>query len=277
MHDRRGFGGTLAVLALFVGLSWSPATRADGKTSSSVAPTKACGAFDHEHAAWTALLGRHVQNGSVDYAGIKRVAQGELDAYLRTLAAVDRACHDTWSRQQKLAYWINAYNAYTVRLILDHYPLGSIRSIGLMPGAAFRETFIPSERLRGRTLALNDIEHEILRKELQEPRIHFAIVCASKSCPTLRPEAYRASELERQLDGAARAFVGDASKNRFDASTRTLWLSSIFTWFHEDFERSAGSIKAFVVRYSDKSIADAVTKEGVEVKFLDYDWSLNGT
>ena len=146
-----------------------------------------------------------------------------------------------------------------------------------MPGAAFRERFIPLQSLRGQVLSLNDIEHEILRKELGEPRIHFAIVCASKSCPELRSEAYRAKTLDEQLTQAARSFISDPSKNRFDAAARTLRLSPIFDWFRADFERSSASLPAFVARYAEPAVATALSSGGeVRIEFLDYDWSLNG-
>lgn len=240
-----------------------------------------CALFDHEHAAWTALLQRYVRDGNVDYAGWKRAGASGLAAYLGSLASVCGGHYDTWTRDQKLAFWLNAYNAYTVKLVLDHYPLASIRDIGLLPGAAFREEFIPAPAPFGTRLSLNFVEHRILRTELGEPRIHFAIVCASKSCPALRSEAYRASVLERQLDDATRAFVRDPRKNRYDAVSRTLYLSSIFDWFDDDFERAAGSVPAFVARYADEPVASAIRagserSERVRVKFLDYDWSLNG-
>lgn len=264
-----------------------------------------CALFDHSHAAWTNLLGRYVRDGFVDYAGLKKDGQADLGAYLRSLESVCRGHYDTWTRERKLAYWINAYNAYTVRLILNHYPLASIRKIGLLPGAAFREDFIPLTGLRGKTLSLNDIEQEILRKDFSEPRIHFAIVCASKSCPTLRSEAYRAADLDRQLDEAARGFIRDSSKNRFDAASHKLYLSSIFKWFREDFERAdslrelvgvrgaseprsgaraprdqstraAKTLHEFVARYADEPTARAIRSGSVSIEFLDYDWSLNG-
>ena len=234
------------------------------------------GDFDHEHGAWTSILGRYVRAGSVDYAGLARAGRSELSAYLHSLESVRREPFDSWTREQKLAFWINAYNAYTVELILDHYPLESIRSIGLLPGAAFRARFIPLGELRGGTLALNDIEHEILRREFREPRIHFAIVCASKSCPVLRSEAYRANDLDRQLDDAARAFLRDASRNRFDPAGRTLYLSAIFDWFREDFEANARSLPEFVARYADDATTAQIAAGGAKVEFLDYDWSLNG-
>jgi hypothetical protein len=194
-----------------------------------------------------------------------------LDDYLRELVRVSKEEFAGFSREQKLAFWIDAYNAYTVRLILDHYPVSSIRSIGLLPGAAFRSAFIP---LLGEKLTLNEIEDRLRR--MDEPRIHFAIVCASKSCPELRTEAYRADALDRQLDAAARGFLRDPGKNRWDAASRTLALSSIFKWFRGDFERSGASLLGYVARYLDPAIRIAVESGPVRIEFLDYDWSLNG-
>jgi hypothetical protein len=235
-----------------------------------------CPTFDHDHATWTEVLKGHVRNGVVDYAGLRRGGEPALTRYLASLESVCLDDYRTWSRPRKLAFWMNAYNAYTVRLVLDHHPLESIRSIGLLPGAAFREDFIPLERLRGDAMSLDDIEHEVLRKEFSEPRIHFALVCASKSCPPLRSRAYRSAVLDRQLDDAARDFIRDPTRNRFDAANRKFSLSSIFDWFDEDFERAAGSVEAFVAGYMDEPTARAIRAGGVRVEFLDYDWSLNG-
>jgi len=236
-----------------------------------------CVSFDQEHTEWSRLLGAYVHDGSVDYAGLARRDLPVLDRYLRSLESVCSRHYETWTREQKLAFWINAYNAYTVQLILNHAPLESIRSIGFLPGAAFRESFIPLQSLRGEVLSLSDIEHEILRKEFREPRIHFAIVCASKSCPALRSQAYRASMLDSQLSEAARAFVSDSSKNHFDAASRTLHLSPIFGWFREDFERAPQTLTAFVARYAEPGTAAALSSAAsVRIEFLDYDWSLNG-
>ncbi len=235
------------------------------------------GAFDHDHAAWTALLGRFVHDGLVDYAGLEQGGEADLAAYLRALESVRRTDYESWTREQKLAFWINAYNAHMVRLILDHYPLKSVQDIGILPGAAFRTRSIAMPGLRPGKLSLDDIEHRILRQEFSEPRIHSAIVCASKGCPALRSEAYRAGDLDRQLDEAVRAYIGDGTRNRFDAASNTLYLSSIFKWFREDFERAAGSLPAFVARYAGEPLATALRSGNVRIDFLDYDWSLNGT
>jgi len=235
-----------------------------------------CAAFDHEHRVWTRLLEQYVKAGRVDYGGLRREARPALSAYLDVLSAVSRTCYAGWTREQRLAFWINSYNAYAVQLVLEHYPVRSIRAIGWLPGSAFRTKFIPMKDLAGGELSLDDVEHEHLRKEFGEPRIHFAIVCASVSCPPLRSEAYRAADLERQLDDQARRFLADPTKNRFDRKSRTLHLSPIFKWFREDFEQAAGSLPAFVARYVDPATAAVVKEPGLPIEFLDYDWSLNG-
>jgi hypothetical protein len=260
--------GRLVALALLVFIAAPRALAVDARSSAERS-------FDHDHTTWTHLLQRFVRDGLVDYRGMKAEGAVELDAYLRQLASVTAGQYATWASEERLAFWINAYNAYTVRLVLDHYPLRSIRSIGLLPGAAFRKDFIPMEALRGRKLSLDDVEHQILRRELDEPRIHFAIVCASRSCPALRDEAYRARDLDVQLEDAARRFVRDPSRNGFDAATRTFHASSIFKWFRGDFERLAGSLASFLARYADETAAAALRAGGIRIEFLDYDWSLN--
>ncbi|TMB47614.1 MAG: DUF547 domain-containing protein, partial [Deltaproteobacteria bacterium] len=146
------------------------------------------------------MLEQYVKAGRVDYGGLRREARPALSAYLDVLSAVSRTCYAAWTREQRLAFWINSYNAYAVQLVLEHYSVRSIRAIGWWPGSAFRTKFIPMKDLAGSDLSLDDVEHEHLRKEFGEPRVHFAIVCASVSCPPLRSEAYRAADLDRQLD-----------------------------------------------------------------------------
>ncbi|HJZ87255.1 MAG TPA: DUF547 domain-containing protein [Polyangia bacterium] len=229
-----------------------------------------CPGFDHGHGALGALLARYVASGQVDYAAWKRAGEGELSAYLRGLEAIRPDCYAQFSQKEQLAFWVNSYNAYTIKLMLEHYPVKSIRSIGLLPLAAFRKTFIPLRALGERDLSLDDIENQVLRKQFHEPRIHFAINCASKSCPALSEKPYRAAELEAQLDLAARTFLHDRSKNRYDPAARTLYLSSIFKWFADDFVKAAGSVQTFVARWLEG--AGAAQK----IEYLDYDWSLNG-
>ncbi len=233
-------------------------------------------AFDHAHTAWDRLLQRYVRGGEVHYRNWKETGRSELAAYLAQLEAVSSEAYTSWSESEKLAFWINAYNAYTVQLVLDSWPLKSIRDLGLLPGAPFRRRFIPLQRLRGAELSLNDIEHEILRKEFREPRIHFAIVCASKSCPELRSEAYRGRDLYHQLDEAARRFLSDPRKNRFAPSQGKVYLSRIFQWFQDDFVAASPTVLAYVAKYAAPEMQEFLRSGRAEVEYLDYDWSING-
>ncbi|HEY0095029.1 MAG TPA: DUF547 domain-containing protein, partial [Archangium sp.] len=218
-----------------------------------------------------------VHDGEVDYAGLQARAQPELTAYLRSLEAPGPEDYAGFTREQRLAFWVNVYNAYTVRLILDHYPLKSIRRIGWLPLAAFRARFIPLRVLGGKEkLSLWQVEHTHLRRELDEPRIHFAIVCASRSCPKLRSEAYRASEVDAQLEDAARGFVRDSFRNRVDPARGRAEVSRIFKWYRGDFERDGRTLGESIARYAEPAQAEVLRKLGSRPGFLDYDWGLNG-
>jgi membrane protein DedA with SNARE-associated domain len=236
---------------------------------------ESCEELDHAHPAWAGVLDAHVKNGLVDYGPLHATGSPTLNSYLQALGSVCREGYDTWSRAQRLAFWINAYNAYTVRLVLDHYPIDSIRSVGTVPGAAFRKRFIEMPWYQRRRLSLDDIEHRILRERFDEPRIHFALVCAARGCPELPGRPFLAPTLDEQLDDAGRAFLRDPKKNRFDPNTRTLHLSPIFQWFREDFERGGTDLPAFVAPYLPSSTATAIRSGDVRVEFLGYDWSLN--
>jgi hypothetical protein len=249
----------VASLVVALALAFASGARAD------------CPPVDPSHAQWTALLARRLERGLVDYAGLLREDRAALDDYLAALSATCRADYERWTPQERIAFWLNAYNAFTVKLILDHYPIASIREIGWLPGAAFRRQFIPMPGLRGGSISLDEIEHGTLRREFAEPRIHFALVCAARSCPELRAEAYRGADLERQLDLQGRSFLRDPARNRVDAARQTLQLSSIFRWFREDFEKG-GSLVEFVAPYLEPGAPDV---RGFRVEFLDYDWSLN--
>jgi hypothetical protein len=244
------------------------------------AESPACPDIDHTHAAWTRLLQTYAAPQShgerLDYARWQREGQPELDAYLRSLAAVCPATYAGWSTPQQIAFWLNAYNASAVRLVLDHYPIKSIRQIGILPLAAFRTRFIPIHVLGDRDLSLDAIEHDILRKRFHEPRIHFALVCAAVGCPKIGTEAYRAADLDAQLTARGRAFLADGTKNHYVASLKTLYLSPIFDWYRADFEAAAGSLVAFVAPYLPEPDATAVREPGVKIVFLPYEWALNG-
>lgn len=241
-------------------------------TTPAITRAAECPKIDPAHGAWNSLLQRWVRDGRVAYAAIKQEARAPLEAYLDQLSATCAINYVKWSRNERLAFWINAYNAYTVKLIVDHHPISSIRKIGFLPGAAFRRRFIPMPGLKGEDISLNDIENGTLRADFREPRIHFALVCASVGCPALRNDAYRAKDLDRQLDEQARLFLSDTSKNRSDPATNTLHLSPIFDWFQADFVSVAGTVAAYVARYLDDP---RISKPGVKIEYTKYDWSLN--
>ncbi|RMG44243.1 MAG: DUF547 domain-containing protein [Acidobacteria bacterium] len=230
------------------------------------------------HAGWDRLLRAFVAGGEVDYACLKRYER-ELDEYLAALAEADP---ETGSVDARKALWINAYNAFTTKLILERYPgIASIKEI------ARKDRWLARRWDVGGTLySLDEIEHQILRKRFGDPRIHFAIVCASRSCPDLAPEAYSAERLDEQLDRAARSFLADERKGARTAVERgwfggkrpTLYLSSIFKWFAEDFQKSGGSVVDFVLPFLEPEDRAFVRlhRGQLAVAYLDYDWSLNG-
>jgi hypothetical protein len=260
MTFHRTLGAALAVLLALPAMAQAPTPRP----------------IDHEHTAWSALLSQYVRDGEVDYGGLKERGLPALEAYLRALEAVSPADYSGFTREQRLAFWVNAYNAYMARLILKHHPLKSVRKIGLLPLAAFRERFIPIKAVGDEVMSLNDIEHTQLREKLDEPRIHFALVCASKSCPKLRSEAYRASTIDAQLDAAARDFMADGFRNRIDPASGTAEVSSIFKWYRGDFTKGGRTLGAYMAQYAEPAVADFLLKKGDAMEFLDYDWSLNG-
>ena len=209
------------------------------------------------HDRWDALLKKHVDSqGRVDYRGFGQDV-GALDEYLAHLA--QNPISDTAQKAERLAYYINLYNAGTVRLILGHYPLGSIKDIA-RPWAKKRIA------IGGKKVSLGTIEHKILRK-MDEPRIHFAINCASFSCPVLQDRAFRAATIEVQLERAARQFVNDPKKN--DLAPDAIKISKIFSWFEKDFT-ATGSLIDYLNRYADRPIPP-----NTKIGYLDYDWSLN--
>jgi len=275
----------LTVLLTLIGLCafiCSCTTGGDDGALDVASPASATtGPFDHTHAAWTALLQRHVRANGVDYVGLSK-ERPAFDAYLGTLQGVGKAELASWSKKQRLAFWINVYNAYTLRLIVQNYPVGSIKDLGTKPfGSVFDRNIVPLKALNptgaNRNLSLNDVEHKILRARFADARVHAAVNCASASCPALLNEAFVADRLEAQLDRVIRRFVNDTSRNRLDRRTNTLQLSKIFDWFGKDFTRESGSVQRFVARYADPATAGGDTSwiAGARVSFLSYSWRLN--
>ena len=271
--NRRQCLGRLTGAGALVLTAWSPA-RAQ--------------AFDHSHAAWSALVKKHVvlidggRGSQVRYAGFAADRVG-LKAYLDALSAVSAPAFSAFNKMQQMAFLINAYNAFTVELILTRYPkLASIRDLGSLLQNPWKPKFI---KLLGTDMSLDDIEHGTLRARgrYDDPRIHFAVNCASVGCPMLREEAFVADRLDAQLEEQTRRFMGDRSRNRFNSQSGRLELSKIFDWYGDDFKLGhlgIASLPAFAARYADllaDSPADRERVRGqqVGIGFLDYDWKLN--
>lgn len=240
--------------------------------------------FDHGYAAWDALLKKHVRwladgkQSRVGYAGFL-ADRAALATVLEALSAVSQATFDGWSRPQQMAFLINAYNAFTVELILTKYPdLKSIKDLGSFIQAPWKKKFF---RLLGQERHLDWIEHEQLRPRYQEPRVHAAVNCASIGCPALRDEAFTAAKLEAQLEDGMRRFLGDRTRNRVVGGR--LEVSSIFKWFREDFEaghqgftRVEDVFARYAEQLSDQPAEQArLRARSLPVSHLDYDWSLN--
>ena len=219
------------------------------------------------HEIWTDILSKHVnEEGWFDYAKLTE-DRIQFDQYLRLLQH-HHPNPDSWSMDERMAFWINAYNAFTVELILQNYPLKSIKDIkGGIPfvNGVWDIKFIEIE---GRSYTLNNIEHGILRPKFEDPRIHMAINCASFSCPKLFPVAFEAAQLEDQLNEATRAFLMDENRNKVYEEVPK--VSSIFKWFSGDFTKKQDqTLTDFINKYLDEPINPST------IEYLEYDWSLN--
>jgi len=224
------------------------------------------------HSAWDSMLKLYVSKGSVNYKAWLADRTG-LDTYLKALSAVESKQYANFSQTEKLAFLINAYNAFTIQLILDHYPVKSITEIcgpfakiNLARGAPWKKDFFV---LLGEKRTLDWIEHEKLRVDFQEPRIHFAIVCASVGCPELASEAYRADKLDSQLQRAKLGFLSNPDKNRYDSQKNVLYLSPIFDWFKADFTKKSTLVEFVQDGFSEKIRRDAL------IELTEYSWKLN--
>jgi hypothetical protein len=233
--------------------------------------------FDHAHRAWHTLLQRQVvlteggKASQLRYAGMAG-ERAALKGYLDSLSAVGESAFERWSREEQMAFLINAYNAFTVEKILTRYPrIASIWDFGRLLGNPFRDEFFV---LLGEKRSLDWIEHQSLRKRYREPRIHYAVNCASLGCPMLREEAFVAARLEAQLEEQARRFLSDRSRNRVREGR--LEVSRIFDWFKEDFEPRPKYFARYAHLLTDKpEERDAIAAGRIALRFLDYDWSLN--
>jgi len=237
--------------------------------------------FDHTHSAFTAVLETYVTDGMVSYEELIKNREG-LDVYITSLTDVSHELYKRFSSNERLAFLINAYNAFTIDLILQHYPLSSILEI---PNAWDDHHWVLLDSSR----TLNHIEHEIIRKKFDEPLIHFALVCAAKGCPKLPSVAFRGDSLENQLKSVAEAFIRDVSRNRLERESQTLHLSKIFEWYGDDFVSrwSGAAVPDTHMTTVDRSLVGVFQTYGaaddsiflmsnpVTIRYLEYDWALN--
>ncbi|MFQ5928124.1 MAG: DUF547 domain-containing protein [Acidobacteriota bacterium] len=279
---------TLLVPGLGQGSLW----QLMGQSSSDSDPLKGKDQiFSYE--SYAAVLSGYVDKGGmVDYQGLK-ANRHKLDAFAASMKTLDPAVYESWNEQEKIALWINAYNAFTLQAIIDHYPIkasffGSLRfpknSIRQISGVWDNLQF----QVMGRKLTLDDIEHRILRPEFNEPRLHMALVCAALGCPPLRNEPYLGEKLDSQLDEQSRRFLSNSEKFRINRSKRRVYLSKIFQWYGRDFEethgttqkfsehdRSEGAVLNFLTDYLNAADREYVETGKYRIEYLNYDWSLN--
>ncbi|MGL5005575.1 MAG: DUF547 domain-containing protein [Casimicrobium sp.] len=244
--------------------------------------------FDQSHKAFDDLLKKHVvyiANGNASQVSYKGFAQDRaaLKTYLDSISAVPEATYKTWNKNQQLAFLINAYNAYTIELILTKYPnLKSIRELG---GTFSKPWSIKFIKLFGKDVHLDNIEHDMIRAEgvFNDPRIHVAVVCASIGCPMLRNEVFTAEKLDAQLDDGMKRFLSDKTRNRYNAETKKLEISKIFDWYKKDFtkgHKGFSSLEVTLGKYADQLADDATVRAEIKagkvaVSHLEYDWNLN--
>ncbi|MCZ6527430.1 MAG: DUF547 domain-containing protein [Candidatus Dadabacteria bacterium] len=288
--------GLIVILALFlVSLLIQPAQNSFTIISYGLEEVKT-DSFDHSYAAYNSLLNRYVKNARVNYEGFIN-SRAEFETFLRALGSVDEDVFESWTEEQRLAFWINAYNAFTIKAIIDHYPIKrSFTLVGIFyaPSDSILQIKGVWTKLQfkalGNMVTLDEIEHQILRKKFNEPRIHMAINCASISCPDLRNEAYTPEKLEEQLADASTNFVNNPDKGVYvNEQSGKVKLSKIFKWFGDDFINNYGSKKLFnnyslkenaVLNFTSEYIESEEVKEylmnnKLKIGYLGYDWHLN--
>lgn len=235
-------------------------------------------AQNEKHKLFTTILNDYVVNGLVKYKEMK--SDKRLDEYLNQLSNTEP--EKISNKNENLAFWINVYNAFTLKLIVENYPVESINDLhtgGLVIGQILGKTVWHKEwiKIDGKTLSLNNIEHDIIRKGFGESRIHFALVCAAISCPPLRFEAFEGYKLTQQLEDQAIKFFNDKTKNQFDLKTKTAKLSKILDWYDEDLGRNDEEVLKYVSQFLPEEISKSIKENSAEwdIEFLSYDWNLN--
>lgn len=220
-----------------------------------------------DHSLYGELLNRYVEKGVVNYQGFKK-SEAKLDEYLKVLESTNI---EELTRDEEFAFYVNAYNAWTIKLILSAYPgIKSIKDLGSIFKTPWEKKIV---RINSDIITLDDVEHKMLRAQFKDPRVHFAVNCASKSCPPLISEPYRGSVINQQLDDSARAFINDPKHNYLKGSK--LYVSRIFKWFSKDFD---ADIVGFFLKYAEGDFKKELEakKDKIKIMYLHYDWSLNG-
>ncbi|MFZ0927006.1 MAG: DUF547 domain-containing protein [Syntrophobacteraceae bacterium] len=220
-----------------------------------------------DHGLYGELLGKYVRNGVVDYAGLKR----EEEAVNRYLDQLERIYTRDLPKNERLAFYINAYNVKAIKLVLMGYPgIKSIKEMGSVWSSPWRRQLC---KIDGKFMSLDDIENQIVRPRFHDPRTHFALNCASKSCPPLLSEPYRGDVLDSQLDSSARAFINNPQSNYLNGNT--LYMSKIFDWYEGDFKEG---VLGFFMKFAEPNLKKQLGERAdrIKIEYLDYDWSLNG-
>lgn len=226
--------------------------------------------YDHNHTALHKVLEEVVELGLVDYEQLLQ-HRDEVEDYLVDSARVPNFQFDQWQKAERMAFLLNVYNAATLKLLADHYPLKSIKSISTFPSVWKLKVV----RLFGGLYSLDELEHGMIRKQFKSPQIHFALVCGARSCPPLRAEPYTADCLEDQFGEQAKAFLRDAEKNRVDRDAKILYLSPLFKWYASDFGQTEMDLVRFVAPYLSVEDRMALEDGDFRIEYTDYDWALN--
>ena len=230
---------------------------------------------DDLYAPWARILSDYVDaEGLIDYAGLQGPGRADLEAFMASLASADP--NGFASDDERIAFWINAYNAVVIWQVVERYPLDSVRDVGVLwglVGGFFKKKY----PVAGTTMSADDIEHGTLRAKFDDERIHWALVCAAFGCPRLINEPYRAATLDATLAAQSFEFLRQPRGLQFDATTDTLYLSSYFDWYADDFRAVADNVLDYVTRYAPDEVATLIEERGDEltVRIMDYDWTLN--
>lgn len=234
------------------------------------------GFSQESHKIFNDLLGEYVKVGIVDYQGLSK--DRRLSEYINFLKTTNPNL--ITSESELLAFWTNAYNAYTLKIIVDNYPLKSIKDIN-DPIWRGGKTVWDKELviIDGRKMSLNHIEHKIIRPKFLEPRVHFALVCAARGCTPLRAEVYKKEIIDFQLNDQAQVFLSNKNKNNFDLKNKIANISAIFKWYKDDFGNSEKEVLQYIIKFLPNDLAEIINSDIDlwKIKYTHYDWSLNGS